>query len=111
MKTYLGDKTIYVENDIKLIYKVESIEAYDGYDSLHLNLTLVAGWDYINPDENNVQGWCPASRFVEDVQSETVIHYFIKESMKEALEANDYTVIVSMSGDLKRVIEASELSE
>lgn len=109
MKSYLGNKALYVINEDKLVYKTESIEAYDGYDSLHINLTLVAGWDYINPDMNDIQGWCPANRFIEDVQTETVIQYFMEESMKESLEANDYTILTFIPNDLKRIIEGKVL--
>lgn len=109
MKSYLGNKAIYVQNEDKLVYKTESIEVYDRYDSLHINLTLVAGWDYVNPDMNNIHGWCPANRFVEDVQTETVIQYFIEESMKESLEANNYEVLNFIPNDLKRIIEGKVL--
>lgn len=93
MVAYLGDNAIYVKNDDKLVYKVESVEIYDNYNSLRLNLKLVCGWDYVNPDYNDVQGWCPADRFIEDVQSEMEICYFLKESVKECLEDNGYEIL------------------
>ena len=34
MKTYLGSKAIFVKNDDKLVYIVESMEIYDGYEIL-----------------------------------------------------------------------------
>ena len=109
MKLYLGNKSLYVQNEDKLVYKTESIEMYDGYDSLHINLELVAGWDYVNPDMNDIQGWCPANRFVEDIQTETIVQYFMEESMKESLEANDYKVLDFIPNDLKRIIEGKVL--
>ena len=100
---------VYVKKDNEYVYEVESIEAFDGCDYLQVNLVLVAGWDYVNPDYNDIQGWCPADRFIEDVQSDFIYQYFIEESMKEALEANDYTVIKKFSNDLKKIINNSEL--
>ena len=93
MKTYLESKAIYVKNDDKLVYKVESIETYDGYDSLRLNLVLVCGWDYVNPDENDIQGWCSADRFIGDVQDVQEFCYVMEESIKECLEANGYKIL------------------
>lgn len=93
MKKFLENNALYVQNDDKLVYKVESFEAYDGWNSLHLNLVLVAGWDYLRPDHSDVQGWCGANWFVEEVQTETVIQYFMEEGMKESLEANGYEVL------------------
>lgn len=109
MKLYLGNKSLYVQNEDKLVYKTESIEMYDGYDFLHINLELVAGWDYVNPDMNDIQCWCPASRFIEDIQTETVIQYFITESMKEALKAEDYEILDFIPNDLKKIIERKVL--
>lgn len=104
-RIYLENKKFYVVNEDKLVYKVGTFEAYDGYDTLHFNLELVAGWDYVNPDMNDIQGWCPADRFVEDVQSETLIHYMMEESLKESLEANDYTILENISADLQKIID------
>ena len=43
--------------------------------------------------------------FVEDVQEEMVFQYFLVEGMKEALEANDYTVLEEISPSLKAIID------
>lgn len=88
------DSKIYVRNNDNLIYIVESVTSYNnGCDYMQVNLKLVAGIDYINPDENNMQGWCSANNFVEEVQEDSINQYFIKESMVEALENNDYTIV------------------
>lgn len=90
---YINSK-IYVRNNDNLIYVVESVTSYNnGCDYLQVNLKLVAGIDYINPDENDVQCWCSANNFVEEVQEDSINQYFIKESMIEALENNDYTIV------------------
>lgn len=88
------DSKIYVRNSDNLIYVVESVTSYNnGCDYLQVNLKLVAGMDYIIPDENDVQGWCSANNFVEEIQEDSINQYFIKESMIEALENNDYTIV------------------
>jgi len=93
MKAYLESKAIFVQDDDKHVYKVESMEIYDGYNSLRLNLVLVCGWDYINPDTSDVQGWCKADRFIEDVQDVQEICYIMQESVTECLEANGYEIL------------------
>ena len=93
MKNYIDTK-VYVKTDDKLIYVVESVDSYNnGCDYMQINLALYAGWDYINPDANNIQGWCGANHFVDDVQSDYIYQYFVNESMIEALEANGYEII------------------
>lgn len=104
-RMYLEGKKFYVKNEENFIYEVKSFEAYDGYNTLHFNLELVAGWDYINPDMNDIQGYVPADRFVEDLQSETVIQYFMEESLKECMEANDYEVLEKLSPELQTIVD------
>lgn len=109
MKHYLESNKFYVENeDAKLVYKVGSYETFSGCNYLHINLELIAGWDYVNPDENDVQGWCLAENFVEDIQTETVIQYFLQEGMEEALEANGYTILRKINAALQSVIDSIE---
>ena len=106
MRHYLESNKFYVMNEAeKLVYKVGEYETYYGHDALHIHLELVAGWDYVNPDYNDVQGWCPADRFVEEVQTEIIAQYFLVEGMKESLEANDYTILENISPDLQMIID------
>lgn len=106
MRHYLEDKKFYViDEDEKLVYKVGEYETFSGSTFLQINLELVAGWDYVNPDENDVQGWCPADRFVEDIQFESAIQYFLVEGMKEALEQNSYTILEEISPSLQAIID------
>ena len=106
MKRYLENHKFYVMNeDAKLVYKVGEFNVYDNSTAIEIHLELVAGWDYVNPDYNDVQGWCPADRFVEDIQYEYVNQYFLEESMKEALEANDYTILEEINPTLQAIID------
>ena len=92
MITYLEKKSIYVKNDEEFIYKVASFETYDNTDTIYLNLELVAGIDYINPDESDTVNYVAADRFTEDIQNETVTQYLFKEGMFEALEESGYRI-------------------
>lgn len=91
-KVYL-DNGLYVKTPSNLIYKTESIEMYDSTSYLIINLILVAGYDYINTDENDIQGYVSASNFVDGVQEETVVQYFMVESMKQCLIDNGYEIL------------------
>ena len=105
MKHYLENNKFYVMNeDENLVYKVGEYETFSNTNYLQINLELVAGWDYINPDNNDVQGWCPANRFIEDVQFESVLQYFFKESMEDALKENDYIILENISPTLQAII-------
>nr|WP_024835437.1 hypothetical protein [Clostridium sp. 12(A)] len=91
-KVYL-DNGLYVKTPSNLIYKTESIEMYDSTSYLTINLILVAGYNYINTDENDIQGYVSASNFVDGVQDETVVQYFMVESMKQCLIDNGYEIL------------------
>lgn len=108
MTHYLGNNKFYVYNvDEKLVYLVNEYETYYNSEAIHIYLELVAGWDYVNPDENDVQGWVSAENFVEDVQSEIVSQYFLKEGMHEALQENGYTILTEehISNALQEIID------
>ena len=105
MRHYLDNHKFYVMNeDAKLVYQVGEFETFHNSEGIHIHLELVAGWDYVNPDENDVQGWCPADRFVEDIQDEMVFQYFLVEGMKEALKENGYKVLDKITPDLQKII-------
>lgn len=93
MKKYLEEKSIYVKNEDKMIYKIVSFEAYDGYTTLTYDLELVAGYDYIDPDNNDIQGYVSAEKFIEEVRTETVVQYFFEEGLKDCLEENGYEIL------------------
>lgn len=105
MKHYLENHKFYVQDEsLGLVYKVGEFESFSNCTYLQINLELVAGWDYVNPDNNDVQGWCSADRFVEDVQFEMVSQYFLKEGMEEALQENGYTILENITPDLQKII-------
>ena len=83
-----------INDDRNLIYSVylnnTVLKGRDSYNEYGLHLDQ--GWDYVNPDENDVQGWVDAEMFVEDVQYESVIQYFVVESLEEALEEAGFSI-------------------
>lgn len=109
MKIYLENNKFYVETEEKLVYEVNNYEVYGGR-TFHINLILVAGFDYINPDESDVQGYVSAENFVEDVQDTFETWYIFAEGMEEALKANGYTILDTdkMDSRLKGIIEDKE---
>ena len=70
MKTYLENKAFNVTDGEK-IYKVKSIEMYDSYDSIRLNL------ENVNDPEDTEQEIC----------------YIMQENIIECLKANGYEII------------------
>lgn len=95
-KIYLTNNEIYVKTESNLLYKTESIVMHDCESYLTVNLELVAGYDYINPDENNIQGYISASNFVDSVQTESVVQYYMVESMKRCLIDNGYEILETL---------------
>ena len=105
MKYFLEGNKFYVINGENLVYEVNGFEAYSASTALYIDLELVAGLDYVNPDISDVQDWVGADNFVDDVQFETVAQYFLKEGMEEALEANGYTILKEIDFNLQAIID------
>lgn len=86
------NKTIYVENEERLIYKVAALELRaDGW--LNVELEFVCGFDYINADESNAQGYVDKENFIDEVEHEFISCDLMNESLIQALEYHDYKVI------------------
>ena len=85
---------LHVINEDKFIYKVVSYkEIGSASHCLEYELELVAGWEYINPDYNNVQGYVEAGAFVEEIQYHSFTVYPLQESLGERLEEEGFKVI------------------
>lgn len=106
MKHYLESHKFYViDADEKLVYKVGEFETYGNANFISVELELVAGWDYVDPDHNDVQGWVGADRFIEDIQYEYVTQYILEEGMKEAIKANGFTILEEITPSLQAIID------
>ena len=78
----------------KFIYKIDTVkELGSGSHALQYELELVAGHDYINPDENDIQGFVDAEAFTEDVQYEDITVFPLDESLGVRLKEEGYRVI------------------
>ena len=78
----------------KFIYKIDTVkEIGSGSHALQYELELVAGHDYINPDENDIQGFVDNRAFVESVQYEDLTVFPLEESLGERLKEEGYRVI------------------
>ena len=86
-------KELYVKSEDNLVYKLDEFETVYDRDYIILHLYLECGWDYINPDENNIQGYVPRDRFVDAVQLETLVCYIFDESIKECLISNGFEIL------------------
>lgn len=105
MKHYLENHKFYVINDENLVYKVGEFETYGNTDFITFELELVAGLDYVNPDESDIQDWVGAENFVEDVQYEYINQLFLVEGAKEALEYHGYTILEEIDFNLQAIID------
>ncbi|MGP0689872.1 hypothetical protein ACW5UC_25355 [Priestia aryabhattai] len=85
---------IHVINEDKMIYKVEQFKQIGSREfALTYMLELIAGWDYVEPDMSNKQGFISANMFTDEVQSDFLTVYPLLESLGERLKEEGYTVI------------------
>lgn len=85
-------KQLFVENSDHLIYELKDIELKEN-GLAYLYLDLVCGYDYVDPDNSNEQGYVDNSKFVEEVQHEIVSCDVMKESLITALNNDGFSVI------------------
>lgn len=86
------DKKLYVENSDRLIYELKDIEVM-GNGLAYLYLDLVCGYDYVNPDESDKQGYVDKSKFVEEIWGEIVSCDVMAESFVKALNDNGFHIV------------------
>ena len=109
MEIYLEESSIYVEDvEDRLIYKVKSVEMYNGRMKLLLNLELEYGWGFINQDISVAQGWVKADRFSEELQHRAETCYIMTENVRECLESNGYIIL---DGALQEILRGGELCD
>ncbi|QVW28894.1 putative replicative DNA helicase [Bacillus phage SWEP1] len=95
---YYGEKgihtTTHVINEDNLIYEITSFRQLQSSDICFVyNLELVAGYDYINPDYSDIQGYVSKENFVDDIHFEQFTFYAMSESLTEALNDHGYKVV------------------
>ena len=82
---------MYVKNKDNFIYEVKINRMEENY--FILGLELVAGWDYVDRDNSDTQGYIKAENFNEDIQCDTIVCYFWEESIKDRLLEDGYTIV------------------
>lgn len=108
MKHYLENHKFYVINEENFVYKVAEFETYGNADFFTFELELVAGLDYVNPDESDIQDWVGAENFADDIQYEYINQLFLVESAKEVLEYHGYTILEEIDFNLQAIIDKHE---
>lgn len=88
-------KQLFVENDDKMVYQLKDIELHQN-GLAYLYLELVCGYDYIDPDKSNAQGYVDKSKFVDEAQHEIVSCDILAESLVKALENDGYKTIKTL---------------
>ena len=85
------DKQLFVENDDRMVFELKDIELM-GNGLAYLYLDLVCGYDYIDPDNSNEQGYVDKSNFVKEAQHEIVSCDVMAESFVNALNNDGFTI-------------------
>lgn len=83
--------TYVMHTEDKMIYTLKKEMRADGW--IDLTLELVCGWDYINADESDAQGFVGKDNFVEEAEFEYLSCDIMNESIIQVLAENGYRVI------------------
>lgn len=83
--------TYVMHTEDKMIYKLQKEMRADGW--LDLTLELVCGWDYIDADESDAQGFVGKEYFVEEAEFEYLSCDIMNESIMQVLNENGLKVI------------------
>ena len=109
---------LYVMNEDKMIYKVSFDRdsrdlkwTLENANRVNITLELVYGIDYINPDENDVQGYVGKESFTEDVHYDYTSVYLFDETLKEVLESEGYKILGSLENVNKIVASINRIHE
>lgn len=94
MTTSIKNSIHVLHAEDNLIYRIDSLRELgsSGLGFLY-TLELVAGYDYINPDYSNAQGYVGKDNFVDDVHSVDFTVYPLEESLGERLKEEGFEVI------------------
>lgn len=85
---------LHVINGDNLIYKLTGFNQIDSTAiGFSYNLELVAGYEYIDADNSNVQGYVSKEAFTDEVQWDMITFYPLIETLAEALADSDYTPV------------------
>lgn len=83
---------IYVRHGHSMIYKVAELKMRTD-NWIDITLELVCGWDYIDADGSNAQGFVGKENFVEEAEFEYLSCDIMNESIMQVLKENGYKKI------------------
>lgn len=86
------DTPLYFENAEKMIYRLKDFEV-KGNGIAYLYLDLKCGYDYVDPDNFNLQGYVPKDNFTEEAQHDMISCDLMAESIIKALNDNGYRIL------------------
>lgn len=87
-KTEFAGELYAINEGETMIYKLESFNQLgmsNGF-GLSVDMELVAGYDYVEMDYSNKQGWVSKEGFIETTHNETFTFYPFVETLAEALK-------------------------
>lgn len=83
-------KCLFIKKDL-MVYKLDRIEIPSHANIIfYYHFELVAGVDYINPDESDRQGFVEASNFVEHLQDVSFTVFGVDESLEKLVKEDGY---------------------
>jgi len=87
-KTEFSGALYAINEEETMIYKLESFNQMGMSNDfgLSVDMELIAGIEYVNPDYSNAQGWVSKEAFVEHTHDETFTFYPFVETLAEALK-------------------------
>lgn len=88
-------KNTYVRQGSSMIYKIAELEMRSD-NWLNITLELVCGWDYIDADGSDAQGFVGKEHFVEESQYEYLSCDIMNESIMQVLKDNGYKTIKNL---------------
>lgn len=89
-------KLVTIDNQVlyALVYDSYEDKQFINNDSyVRWSLVPVAIYDYIDPDNSDVQGWLQEYPTIENIQSDGIVQYLFSESLEEALNQFAYSLI------------------
>ncbi|QDH50259.1 hypothetical protein ALPS_273 [Bacillus phage ALPS] len=98
-------KNYVINEDETMVYVLESYSQLDMSQGFGLNVSmeLIAGWEYIDIDYSDRQGWASKDSFVSETHNEYFTFYPMVETLKEAIEEAGFKLLSTF--DESRIVK------
>ncbi|AMW62741.1 hypothetical protein DIGNKC_272 [Bacillus phage DIGNKC] len=99
-KTEFSGELYAINEEETMIYKLESFNqmSMNKDFGLSVDMELIAGYDYVEMDYSNKQGWVSKEGFVETTHNETFTFYPFVETLAEALKEAGFKQLSTIAG-------------